>query len=316
MSVTDRYGIYGVHLNATLCAGVTQVDDEYESTVRGEALSGEPSPRFQSLVAQLGRASFSSVALKTLLDTITTTDGGLVRKYSSMAAAVWASGLRIYWQKWASGGIRAAGSVHIQDKVSAGLVHLRRITCEHQGDAVGEVAVEAGYDGSADLIARTYNVALPAGGADDQRFTLGPITLGNIVFTHFKGLEIDFGFAVDREGSESEVQDRYVTIRTVNPVITLRGIDLGWYAAAKIPTATIAATQANTKIYLRKRAAGGSFVADGTAEHILINAAGQLKVGKIGGAGGHEPSEIVAMLQCKFDASNPELTFNTATAIV
>lgn len=315
MPVSDRYGLYGVHLNATLCGGITAVDADYENTVRGEALSGEVSPRFQSLVSQLARASFSSVHLKTLLDNITTTDSTVVRKYKSLAAAVWANGLRMYWQKWASGGIRDAGAVHIQDKVAAGICHLRRITCEHQGDAVGEVAVEPAYDGSADLIARTYNVALPAAGADEQRFTLGKTTLGNILFTHFTSLEIDFGFAIERRGSESEVQDRHISIAAINPVITLRGIDLGWFQASKIPVGTLAATHANTQIFLRKRAAGGTFVADGTAEHILITAAGQLKVGRIGGASGREPSEIVAMLECKNDGTNPELLFNTAIAI-
>jgi hypothetical protein len=315
MGVTDRYGIYGVHLNSTLCGGVTAVDDEYDNTIRSEARSGEAFPRFQSLVAQIGRAGFSSEALATLLDTISTTDDGLVLKYSSLAAAVWANGLRMYWQKYAAGGTRATGNVHIQDKIALGIIALRRITCQHQGDAVATVEAIAAWDGTNDLIARTYNVALPSGLLDDEKFTLGPIAMGAVVFTHFRSLEIDFGFEIVREGSESEIQDKYVTIRSVNPTITLRGIDPGWYAAAKIPTGTLPCTHANTKLYLRKRLAGGGFVLDATAQHISVTANGQLKVGQIGGASGHEASEIVAMLTPKYDGTNTVLVFNTATAI-
>jgi len=317
MGVTDRYGIYAVHLNATLCGGITEVDDAYESTIRGEPRSGEALARFLSLVAQTARVGFSSEAIKTILDTIATTDGGLPLKYSNLASTVWANGLRVYWQKYLAGGSRDPASVHIKDTITAGIIALQRLSCQHQGDAVAEVEAVCGWDGSNDLIARTFNVALPAAPTDGDRFTLidGYNTIGGIAFGQLRSLEIGFGFGIEREGSGSDVAEKFVTIKTIAPTITLRGIDPSLYAAAKIPTVGLNCTHANTKLYLRKRAAGGSFVANGTAQHISVTADGMAKVGQIGRGSGQDASEIVAVLQCRYDGSNAPMIFNTATAI-
>jgi hypothetical protein len=315
MSVSDLYGIYGVHLNGTLLGGVTQVDDEYENSVQDDALSGEAFARFLALVAQKARASFATRQLKRLLDTVRTVDDGIPMPYSNLAATVWGAGLRFYWQKKAAGGSQGSGAVHLQDKVAAGLIAVQRITCEHQGDAAAQCDVLPASDGSNELIARTFNVALPGGLLDDQRYSLGPVTLGGVAFTEFTSLEIALGFEMKLRGSESEIVDRFAFWDRVRPTILLRGLDLGWYQSAKIPTNGLLCTHANSKVYLRKRAQGASFVANGTAEHLSATADGTLTVGKIGGAGSGAESEIVAMLKCRFDGTNAPLLFNTATAI-
>lgn len=330
MGVTDRYGIYAVHLNNTLLGAITEVDDAYESTVRGEPRSGEVLARFMSLISQKARVGFSTEALKVLLDTVTTTDNGIPLKYSNIAAAVWASGLRLYWQDYASGGSRKGASSHIQDKVNAGIICLRRLTCQHQGDAVAQVEAICGWDGTNDMIARTFGVTLPAAPADDARYTLiddvagaGVNKVGNIVIPQLKSMEIDFGFGIDREGSGSDIQDKFVFLKTVQPTITLRSIDPTLFASAKIPVGGINCTHANTKLYLRKRAAGGSFVANGTTDHISVTADGMATLGQIGRGSGQDASEIVLMIQCRMagnptgapDSTNAPLIFNTATAI-
>lgn len=324
MGVLDRYGIYAVHLNNTLLGAITEVDDAYENTVRGEPRSGEVLARFLSLVAQKARAGFSTEAIKVLLDTVTTTDGGIPYKYSNIAAAVWASGLRLYWQDYASGGSRKGASSHIQDKVTAGIICLRRLACQHQGDAVAQVEAICGWDGTNDMIARTFGVTLPAAPADDERFTLiddGFNKVGGIVIPQLKSLEIDFGFGIDREGSGSDIQDRFVFLKTAQPTITLRSIDPTLFASAKIPVGGLNCTHANTKLYLRKRAAGGTFVANGTVLHVSVTADGTATLGQIGRGSGQDASEIVLMIQGRYasaagaDGTYAPLIFNTATAI-
>jgi hypothetical protein len=110
--------------------------------------------------------------------------------------------------------------------------------------------------------------SLPAGITDAERFTLGPTTLESEALTGITNFNLDFGITARSEGADSDIWDTIVTIEQILGVLTLRGKDPSWFGAGVIPLAGLAVTHANTAVYLRKRAAGGSFVADLTAEHI------------------------------------------------
>ena len=93
---------------------------------------------------------------------------------------------------------------------------------------------------------------------DDDRWALGKITIGGTVYPSVRGLDIDFGVAVVAEGADSIIYPTFVSIRTVTPTITLRGVDLAWATEANIPHRGEKFDTANSSIFLRKRKAGGT----------------------------------------------------------
>jgi hypothetical protein len=150
------------------------------------------------------------------------------------------------------------------------------------------------------------------------RWTIGSIKIGNIALTEWTSLEIDFGNSVESRGSQGSVFDQYVEVRTHAPTITVTGIDPNWFKeTGGIPQAGLACTQANTIIYLKKRAASGiGYVADVTTEHIKLSAAGFATVGTVFSSDAQRYGETSVQVKCVEDASaNDPIVVDTTSAI-
>jgi hypothetical protein len=193
-------------------------------------------------------------------------------------------------------------------------MYLDRLTAAHQGDAELTLRSLVAYDGTNDPIVTTENQSLPAV-TDAERFTLGPIDIESVTLTQFRSLEIDFGVDAVSEGSESEIWDRYPNIRAIKPVITISGISLAWMAAAAVPFDGLDITHLNTAIYLRKRAAGGTFELDATVEHIKFTAAGLAYVSEPYNASGVDAAEVTIRIPLRYDGTNAPLVIDTTSAI-
>jgi IS5 family transposase len=105
-------------------------------------------------------------------------------------------------------------------------------------------------------------------------------------------------------------------IQSSNPTIRISGKNLAKFIAADIPLAGKGATHANTSIVLRKRlqtAAG--FVANATAEHVLITAAGMAAWEQVHSATGNGRVEDVLLLTCRHDGTNTPIVVDTTYAI-
>ena len=162
----------------------------------------------------------------------------------------------------------------------------------------------------------TESQALPAGLTDAERFTLGPVTIESILLAQVRRFELDFGIEVKTEGSDSDIWDTYCSIESIQPTLTLRGIDLNWWKdSGGVPLTGKAATHANTKIYLRKRAAGATFVADETAQHIKFTADGLAHIDDGFSADANNKAEASLVLPMRYDGTNNPLVVNTASAI-
>ena len=157
-------------------------------------------------------------------------------------------------------------------------------------------------------------VALPSDPADNERFTIGGVTIGSVALSHFRSVEIDFGISARTLGADSDIWDTRAEIRSINPTITFRGIDVTQMKAAGIPIEGKAATHANTTIYLRKRAITG-FVADGTSEHIAITGYGLAVMDDIASQSGEDNAEDSLRLECAYDGTNTPLVIDTTAAI-
>lgn len=313
MTVSRMHGIYAVKLGATTIGGIRRRSLRTASEVRSEATSGEVYHRFQSLYAQKPVAEFSTVQIASALDACALTGTALTS----------GAPLLLYAQKHTEGGTRTAGANHRIYTLNEGLVLPRRLTVDHQGDA--EIGYEAlvTYDGTNNPIVFTDTSALPAAPTDAERFTLGRVTLtddagvpNSIVFSQIRRLEIDFGIQAETVGADSDIWDTNCRIVEIQPMLTISGIDIEWFKAtgAGIPLTGSNIVHTSTEILLRKRDAGGTFVAAATAEHIKFTAAGMATLERVCDAQGNALDEVELRMPLIYDGTNNPLVIDTTSS--
>ncbi len=304
--VSDLYGAYQVEFDTTMLSGMTTQSINTGSQVSNEITSGNVYAEFLALTGQQPVAAFSTMQIARALDNV---------PILGTSIAGLGAGLKFYLRKHEEGATRTAGSAHNKYTITEGIIVPTSLTVDHQGDASISYDIVITYDGSNSPIVLTVNQALPGSQLDDQRFTLGKVVLESITFDHLKQMTINFGVSAVSEGADSEIWDRYASIRSVLPSLTLSGIDPDWFADAKVPLLGLAVTHANTAFYLRKRANGNSFVADVTAEHIKFTAAGLATIDDAVQVSGQDPSGLTLNMPLKFDGTNVPLTVDTTSAI-
>lgn len=308
MTVSRMHGIYGVKLGASVIGCIGRTALRTGSEVRQESSSGEAYARFQALYAQKPMAEFQTRQLATALGLCALTGAALTS----------AAPLIVYAQKHTEGGTRTSGGNHRAFTINEGLLLPRRLSVEHQGDAVIDYEALATYDGANEPIALAENQSLPSLSDDNERFTLGPVTLHNgssaFTFPQIRRLEIDFGIAAETVGADSDIWDTSSHIMEIQPVLRLSGIDTEWFKNTVLPLTGLNIGHASTKIFLKKRAAGGTFVADATAAHIKFTAAGLATIDGLEGSG-TGLKECSLTLPMRFDGTNNPITMNLASAV-
>lgn len=309
--VSRVHGIYGVELgkvSPVLLEGITAQSLRTGSEVVGEPTSGDVYPRFISLRAQNPGGNFSTQSIALGLDEI-----GLV----GLDIASLDTFLNLFAQKHAEGGTRSAGATHRKYTIHEGMITVDTINADHQGDAVLAYNITPSYDGTNNPIVEADAQSLPAFPitADQKRFTLGPVTLESVVIEQIKTLEVNFGIVIKVEGADSDIWPTHVSIEQIQPIITMRGIDTEWLKVGNIPFTGLFLTNANTKFYLRKRALGGTFVADNVAEHIEFETQGMAVVEDIIDAAGNATGESNIIVTTNYDGTNVPLVIDTAAVI-
>jgi hypothetical protein len=291
-----------------ILGGITRVGLRINSQVQAMPTTGEAYARFIALYGQKVVPTFETVHVARALTNCALS--GL-----KIAAASAGTGLTTYQKSIAEGGIRTSGANHDTHNFKEGLLYPTGIEVDHQGDARISYDLCCTYDGTNNPVVIATGVSLPTAPTDTERFTLGPVTLGGVAFTQHTGYSINFGIKVNSEGAESDIWDTFCWIENVEPTITIRGVDKKWFDAAFVPLTGLAMTHANTKLYLKKRAAGGTFVANATAEHIKVTMAGLVTVETAWDAGPTGKGTVSIKLDTNYDGTNLPIVINPASAI-
>ena len=215
----------------------------------------------------------------------------------------------------------AAGSVHRRVTISqtgsdAGLVHPGSFSCDHRGDASYSFMIKPKSDGVNSPLVIEDSVALPAAlltSVDNQnRYTIGPVTLESVAYDGVKQLSCELGIAITRESADSEIFDEFIAIEKTATKISLSGINPKWITAANIDGSVI--THANTEIILRKRAGAAGFVAPVTAEHISLTLAGLVVPTNVASSNDQQPVQTGIDIYAEFDGTNVPLVVQTGVA--
>lgn len=172
-----------------------------------------------------------------------------------------------YCQAYANGGTRGGASVHVSATIPNGLLVPRQIELPHRGAAVVSAEAFARKNSTTAPVTFSETDSLPSiYAAVSAMWTLGPWKLGANEIPGIERVSIDPGIEIVAEAGDSDIYPTFIAIRRIQPRITIaaRHVDVtsfltedGLYSAA-----------ASVVGYARKRSEGGTFVADGTAEHI------------------------------------------------
>lgn len=278
------------------------------SKMNAELVASSPSPLHVALNEVKPVLSGSTFAIATFLDTVGVSGLCITASTNTGATA--------FWQRFKACGT-ADSSGHRSQQIKGGLLIPKEITCDNRGDARLSFDLIVIKTSGAAAVILDDSATLPTVAVASARWTLGPIKINNVALADYTGITINFGNTVEAMGTASDVYDSRVSVATHAPTITIRGIDPTWFGSAGVPIGGAAVPVSTDYVMLRKRSQdGSSFVADGTAEHILFTPAGLAGIGVGGRADAQRVSETELMITLAKDSSgNNPLVVDTTAAI-
>ena len=178
-------------------------------------------------------------------------------------------GINIYFPLYIHGGSFAPGSVHHKTTIGDGILIPDRLRLPHQDTAMLDARIIAvSADGSAVPITYSESAALPATvyPTSNEVFTLGPLDLNSYNVEGIQEINVDFGINVQKVSGGGVIYNALSFIDSIQPIITVRTTNVD--VTGEITEAGKSYTASTVTFYAKKRADGGTFVANGTAEHI------------------------------------------------
>jgi len=258
MGVTKLYKMYQVNIN-----NVSPVN--FPATQSVDHAAGVQSVMFdgggqidRSGIATLfsdQRVSFQTTDIKSLLD-VAGIDGKKLVTPNDF--------LSVFWQQYDQAGTIKSGSNHLRIRINEGLLLPRNIAVNQGSEASISAEAIPTFDGTNDPLVVSDSEALVTRVNASQLWTVGKATI-NSVDIEIQSLNIDFGIQEITIGGDGDVFNTFVAIDKRDPAITFDSTDISKLTSfvhqGSDPGGTFVC-------YLRKLAAGGTRVANGTAEHI------------------------------------------------
>jgi hypothetical protein len=215
-------------------------------------------------------------------------------------------------------GFIVAGNSHRKVAFTTGRAIWRTISCSNRQDAQIEIEVFGlSPEGSTNPATFSEGVAAPAA-FDDARHTIASAQLAGIAMGCVTDIRLESGLTINSEGCKSDIFDTRMGVGSIVPKIqvTTLAANLVGAGAGKINLPGLAATHANTSIRFRKRVnKTGTFLADATAEHIVITSDGMVvpiqPFQAQTNADGNSQFELTAV----FDGTNTPFLINAASAL-
>lgn len=249
---------------------------------------------------------------------------------TKIAAALGAAGLtganistavNAYVQKTVQGGTRATGSNHGKLAITDGFIRPTTLSLpnsqENRFGTIGYDITAISSDGSTAPLGFTTGQALGVTSAVDEGFVAGPCSINGTALDGVVGITIDFGIEIEVIAVDGDVYGTYIWIIRVRSTITIDVLDLGLFATGgTIGPGGVVQGATDSILYGRKVAAGGTRVANATAEHLKFTiAAGRHKISTI--QAGHAGRATAAIVIMPTDnGSDDYIAVSTGSAIV
>jgi len=268
-----------------------------------ERSAGEVWPNFIANQSQRPQISFSTKQLDVLLANV-----GVAGNFAL-------TNIGAYLKKGAgAGSVARASTVHERMVIAEACVYWSSIRLPHNGTGEASVMIVPIFDGSNDPIVFTGSVALPGSLTAASYFGAGPVAINDVAIPGVQEITIDSGIQLLQLGASSEEFDTFVGNETGHVVITIKTLEQTNWAALGLRGAVLDGTD-GLVCYGRKYAAGGSRVANATAEHLkFVALAGKcIPID----TSGQDSSPVTDTLRVELadSSSGPGLTITVGSAI-
>lgn len=235
-------------LSSTVLGGITQQMVRAGSDVRQNPTSGSIYSTHQATYAVEPTAEFTTVNPATAL---------AVCGMSGLAIASTTNpGLVFYGNKKVKGGGRATSTNHLSYTLRNGILIPVSLSCGHREDLSLSLRAMATYDGTNNPLIPASGVALPAGGIDLQRFSLGKILLGTesgdqIELSAKTRVEITFDLQAEAKSADGDLYPTYATINDMpRPMLSITVLDVSLLGSITLAGKLLDAS--HSVIYFRK----------------------------------------------------------------
>lgn len=312
------YSLAAIKIGNTVIGQVNsqEMDPGIQQIVLGGG--GRVDPTFAGVTGANPRPSFTSTALKPLLDLAGI--GGL--------AITAASPFTMWWRRRKSEGIWDDAAA-VKEVVTRALLYPTRMEATHGGDPATisyELATIADGANSPRTVAigQAFSADWPT---VEEFWGLGPAFINNVRADLEQSMQIDFGLEVNTIGGGGSVWPKEVHIRGRRPTISFNTLDMGLLGDTDTPGTTIGLGPVGieiddareTSVFLRKFK-GPMYEADAETKHIALRVhAGRVTPQSYSGEHGSDASLPVLITGIKDDttgeAANAIMTVNTARAI-
>ena len=306
MSVSALWKIFAVQIDAAADIFFTGITNQSVNPgVQKVLQSGDG--RVDNIFVAAGKvqplATFTSTQIKTVIDTC-----GIIGKKIDATNI-----LKIYFQQYDLGGTRKTGSTLMMMTVNSGLLVPTTITLEDGQPGEAALELHAVWDGTNKPFVISTGVAAPAAPIPTEFFTTGPIQLNGVATEGVQTITLDFGNSVIKKGGDGEVYDTFVAIDKRAPKITYTLTDVTLANTQTIDG--VGQSASDSIVYFTKMAAGGTRVADVTAEHIKITIDDGYLCWLAAQGADEGPADLNEEIQPVWDGTADVLVFNTASAI-
>lgn len=286
--------------------GVTNIDVD-SGTVSMSDDSGALYDEIRSITGQVPSVSLTFKSLATILDYLSLAGYCILSDGSHL-------GLKVYGNVLNDCKTLPAGTDNILYTIGEGLIVLGQLNAPRGADATITIEVHPITDGTNAPLSGTYSsVTLPTS-LLKQQFTLGMCKVGSVVLSDLESLTLDFGVQISAKTPEQGgIWPDSVAVRKIQPVATFSGFNPKVLDNAAIPLLGKQAAHANTMIQLKKRVNYSTFVADGTAEHILMTMNGLATVTKIFSGSGTGEATHALRVEGVHDGTNVPIVIDTTS---
>lgn len=152
------------------------------------------------------------------------------------------------------------------------------------------------------------------GDTDNVMWSLGKVIVGGTTIDRITSVAVNYNLSILKPISSGMIYPLEVAVTKTSPTITITTEDVSLIDPGAFTQTGLAATHANTSIQFRKRADNGAFIADITAEHIKLTAAGIAYIQQVYSASGNATGTSVIGINTIDDGSNDPLVWDTAIA--
>ena len=243
---------YAVSIDGTQVNGVTSAPINAGLTTVAPLADGQIDPSIVSKLTARPRFNFSTLDLN---------------GFFTALGFAGVEGVAITYMQAVDSVGAIAGSGHVTHTLANALIVPRTVAASQDGNASASaecigLGVDGGYSAATG--------ALPAlSGVVDKIFSVGKVSIGGTVITGVQSISVDFGLSVNVVGSDGNIGATHASVTSRLPKISITTVDIDGVRALFSGGDSLELASPAI-VYFRKRLACGTYVADGTAEHIKI----------------------------------------------